>query len=133
MQIIYQTGIWKVLGNNYLPTGFLKMCGRSLATIIAKITNISFVCEYFLKHLYNADVIILAKSGKSQKAKQTPGVYKLIILLSMIGKVIEITIYRRLSDMAEEYKLLFEGQMNNRVARSIELAIRVVIEVIYMV
>ncbi len=108
------------------------MCDRSLTTIIVKITNASFVYEYFLKCLYNADIIILAKSGKSQKAKQTLRTYKPIALLSMIDKVIETAIYRHLSDMAEEYGLFPEGQMDNRVAKSIELAIRVVTEAIYI-
>ncbi len=64
IQIIHQIEVWKVPRNDYLFTGFLKMYGRSLATIIAKITNASFVCEYFPKCLYNADVIVFVKSGK---------------------------------------------------------------------
>ncbi len=130
-QIIHQTGIWKTSGNDCLFIGFLKIYDRPFTTIIVKITNTSFVCKYFPKHLYNTDVIILIKPGKSQKTKQTPGTYRPIALLSMIGKVMETAIYRRLSDMAKEYGLLLEGQMGNRIARSIELAIRVVIEAIY--
>ncbi len=53
-------------------------------------------------------------------------------MLSTIGKVMETTMYRRLSDAAEEYGLLSEGQIDNKVARSTELTIRVVIEAIYM-
>lgn len=109
------------------------MYNRPLTTIIAKITNTSFVYEYFLKHLHNIDIIILAKPGKSQKAKQTLGAYRPIALLSIIGKVIETAICRRLSDMAEEYGLLPEGQMGNKVTKSTELTIRVVIKAIYTV
>ncbi len=132
MQIIYQIGVWKVLENDCLSIGFLKMYDRSLAIIIAKITNASFVYEYFLKRLYNVDVIILIKPGKLQKVKQTLGIYRLIVLLSTIDKVMKIVMCRYLLDAVEEYGLLPEGQMGNRIARSTELAIRVVIEAIYM-
>ncbi len=131
IQIIYQIGIQKALGNNYLFIGFLKIYGRFLVTIIVKITNISFIYKYFLKCLHNADIIIFIKSGKSQKTKQIPGIYRLIALLNIINKVIEIMIYKHLSDIMEEYGFFSEGQMDNRIARSIELAIRVVIEAIY--
>ncbi len=53
-------------------------------------------------------------------------------MLNMIGKVIETAIYRHFSDMVEEYGLLPEGQMGNRIIKSIELAIRVIIEAIYI-
>ncbi len=49
----------------------------------------------------------------------------------MIDKVMEIAIYRCLSDIIEEYRLFLEEQMDNRVARSIELAIRIVIKAVY--
>ncbi len=114
-------------------TRFLKMCGRPFTTIIVKITNASFACEYFLKYLYNIDVIILVKPGKLQKVKQISGVYRLIVLLNMIDKVIETAICRHLSDTMEEYGLFFEGQIDNKVARSIELTIRIVIKAIYTV
>ncbi len=130
-QIICQIGVWKVPGNDYLPTEFLKMCDRPLAIIIAKITNANFVYKYFPKCLCNVDVIILVKPSKLQKAKQTLGVYRPIVLLSTIDKVMKIAIYRHLSDAMKEYRLLPEGQMGNRVAKSTELAIRVVIEAIY--
>ncbi len=109
------------------------MYGRPLVTIIVKITNISFICEYFPKCLYSVDIIILTKPGKSQKTKQILRIYKSIVLLNTINKIMEIAIYRYLLDMAEEYRLLLKGQMGNRVARSIELTIRVVIKTVYMV
>ncbi len=109
------------------------MCGRPFATIIVKITNTSFVYEYFLKCLYNADIIVFAKPGKSQKAKQILGIYRLIVLLNTIGKIIKTAIYRYFSDIMEEYGLLSKGQIDNRVARSIELIIRIVIKAIYIV
>ncbi len=45
----------------------------------------------------------------------------------------ETAIYRHLSDMAKEYGLLPEGQMDNRIVRLTELAIRIVTETVYMV
>ena len=45
---------------------------------------------------------------------RTPGGWRLISLLSTIGKVIEVIIGDRIAKVAEEYKLLPEGQMGNR-------------------
>ncbi len=54
-------------------------------------------------------------------------------MLNTIDKVMETAIYRHLSNTVEEYGLLSERQMGNRVTKSIELVIKVVIKAIYTV
>ncbi len=132
-QIIYQIETWKALKNDYLSTGFLKIYDRSLTTIITKITNTSFIYKYFPKYLYNTNIIILVKPNKSQKTKQILKIYRPIALLNTINKIIEITIYRYLSDITKEYKLLLKEQIGNKVIKSIKLAIRIITKTIYII
>src|SRR5208283_2373156 len=114
-----------------LPTGFLKAYRLPLVRIITKLTNANFKLEYFPKRFRRTEVVVLRKAGKSIKAQRTSGVYRLITLLSTLGKVIETAIYRRIVKAAEEQQLLSEGQIGNRPGRSTELAIRIVTEAIY--
>jgi hypothetical protein len=130
--IIRHTGAWKAPGtNDWLPTGFLKACGRPLAEILAEITNASFALEYYPKYFRSGGVVVLAKPGKTIAQKRTPGGWRPITLLSAVGKVIETAIGRRIADAAEAHQLLPEGQMGNRKERSTELAIRVVTDAVY--
>ena len=131
-EILRRTGAWKAPGtSDWLPTGFLKACGRPLAEILAKITNASFALEYYPRRFRAAGVVVLAKPGKTIAQKQTPGGWRPIALLSAVGKVIEAVIGRRIADAAEEHGLLPEGQMGNRRERSTELAIRMVTDSVY--
>src|SRR5271157_3691181 len=131
IDILRNTGVWKAPGTDLLPTGFLKACGLPLARIMTKLTNASFKLEYFPKQFRGAEVVVLRKAGKSIKVQRTSGVYRPIALLSILGKVIETAIYRRIARAAEEQQLLPEGQIGNRPGRSTELAIRIVTEAIY--
>ncbi len=65
--------------------------------------------------------------------KQILGIYKLIILLNIINKIIETTIYRCFLDIIEKYRFFSEKQIDNKIIRLIELTIRIVIEMIYMI
>src|SRR5208337_4777730 len=131
MDILRNTSVWKAPETDLLPTGFLKAYRLPLARIMTKLTNVSFKLEYFLRRFRRAEVVVLRKAGKSIKAQRTSGVYRPIALLSILGKVIETAIYRRIARAAEEQQLLPEGQIGNRPGRSTELAIRIVIEAIY--
>ena len=76
-------------------------------------------------------MVVLRKAGKSIKAQRTPGAYRPIALLSILRKIIETAICRRIARAAEEQQLLPEGQIGNRPGRSTELAIRIVTEAVY--
>ena len=58
--------------------------------------------------------MVFCKVGKPKEVMRTPGGWRPISLLSIIGKVIEVIINDRIAKTAEEYKLLLKGQMGNR-------------------
>src|SRR5436190_13006668 len=131
-EILCKTGAWKVPGTtNWLPTGFLKACRTLLAEALARITNASFTLEYYPKRFKVVGVVVLAKPGKTIAQKQTLGGWCPIALLSVVGKIIETVVSRRVADTAEDHRLLPEGQMGNRRERSTELAIRAVTDAVY--
>src|ERR1700742_4380530 len=123
-EILRHTGAWKAPGTtDWLPTVFLKACGRPLAVILADITNAGFRLEYYPRRFRAGGVVVLAKPGKTMAEKRTPGGWRPIPLLSAVGKVIEAAIARRIVEAAESHQLLPEGQIGNRRERSTELVI----------
>src|SRR5436190_2199399 len=122
--------VWKAPRNDLLPTGFLKMYGKPLHEVLAKIATASFRLGHFPQRFRNALVVVLHKVGKPKEVTRTPDGWRPISLLSTIGKVIKATIGDRIAKAAEEHKLLPEGQIGNRRQRSTDLAIRLIIEAI---
>lgn len=104
--------------------GFLKACGEPLYEALAELTNASFRLEYFPKRFRTANVVVLRKAGKTVEEQKSPKAWRPISLLSTVGKVIEATISRRITEAAETHNLLPEGQMGNRRERSTELAVK---------
>jgi hypothetical protein len=78
--------------------------------------------------LPTAKVTILPKPNKTIAQKATPGAWRLILLLNIIGKIVEAAFARRITDVAEVKHLLPDGQMGNRRGRSTDLAIRIIIK-----
>lgn len=121
-------GRWKAPGEDMLPTGFLLACGPPLFEALAKLATASFAAEHFPTRFRKARVAVLQKPGKTAAARQTPGGWRPISLLSTVGKAIEFVLTQRITQAAEDAGALPRGQMGNRKNRSTELAIRVVIE-----
>jgi hypothetical protein len=119
-----RTGAWKAPGPDYIPVGFLKACGEPLYKALAELANTSFRLEYFPKRFRTANVAPHRKPGKTVEEQKSPKAWRPISLLSTVGKVIEATISRRITEAAETHNLLPEGQMGNRRERSTELAIK---------
>jgi Reverse transcriptase (RNA-dependent DNA polymerase)/Endonuclease-reverse transcriptase len=130
-EILRGISAWKAPGLDDLPTGFLRACGKPLAEIIATTANACLKLEYFPERFRCAEVVVLAKPGKTGKIVHTPGAYRPIALLSTIGKVIEKIMGDRIAAAAEKHNLLPQGQMGNRPGRSTELAIRMVTDAAY--
>jgi hypothetical protein len=71
---------------------------------------------------------VLPKSNKTAAQKSTPGAWRPISLLNMVGKIVKAAFARRITNMAEDKKLLLNGQMGNKQYRSTNLAIRMMVE-----
>src|SRR2546430_1576247 len=100
--------LWKALGIDNLPAGFLKAYGKPLAKVLTILATKCFKLEWFPKGLKRVKVIILQKLEKEPIAYKTARGYRLIALLPNIGKLIEVIIAARITKAAEEYGLLLE-------------------------
>lgn len=129
-RIIGRTKPWKSPGNDLLPTGFLKLCGRPLYEALAAIATASFRLGHFPKRFRSALVVVIPKPGKKESVMRTPGGWRPVSLLSTIGKVIEAAMGERITSAAEANGLLPDEQMGNRKERSTELAVRLVTEAV---
>jgi hypothetical protein len=126
--IIKSTKSWKASGEDNIPTGLLKACGKPLhKTLIALITS-SFNAAYFPRKFKIAKVTVLPKPNKIIPQKATPGAWRLISLLNIIGKIVKAAFARRITNVAKAKHLLPDGQMGNRRGRLTDLAIRIIIE-----
>jgi hypothetical protein len=126
--IIKSTKFWKASGKDNIPTGLLKACGKLLYKTFAALVISSFNAAYFPRRFKIAKVTVLLKPNKIIAQKATPGAWRPILLLNIVGKVVEAAFARRITNMAKAKHLLSDGQMGNRRGRSINLAIRIIIE-----
>jgi hypothetical protein len=90
----------------------------------------STVLGYFPAVFKKAIVVVLRKPGKSSTQLRQVGGWRPISLLSYMGKVLEGIIAIKITIAAEECGVLPPEQFDNRARRSIELATRVVIEMV---
>lgn len=118
---------WKAPGEDGIPMGFLKACGKPLTRVLAVLIEACLRLGWFPDWCQRAKTVVLNKPGKEPAAYQTPGGYRPIALLLTIGKVVEAVVARKVTEAAEAYSLLPAEQMGNREHRSTELAVRLVV------
>jgi hypothetical protein len=126
--IIKSTKFWKAFGENNISIGLFKACGKLLHKTLAALVTSSFNAAYFPRRFKIAKVTILPKPNKIIAQKATPGAWRPILLLNIVGKVVKAAFARRITDIAEAKYLLSDGQMGNRRGRSTDLAIKMIIE-----
>jgi hypothetical protein len=96
-------------------------------TLAALVTS-SFNAAYFPRRFKIAKVTILPKPNKIIAQKTTPGAWRPISLLNIIGKIVEAAFARRITNVAKAKHLLSDGQIGNRRERLTDLAVRMVIK-----
>jgi hypothetical protein len=96
-------------------------------TFVALVTS-SFNAAYFPRRFKIAKVTVLPKPNKTIIQKATPGAWRPILLLNIIGKIVKAAFARRITNMAKAKHLLSDGQMGNRRKRLTNLAIRIIIK-----
>jgi hypothetical protein len=126
--IIKSTKSWKTPGKDNISTELLKACGKVLHKTLAALVISSFNAAYFPRRFKIAKVTILPKPNKIIAQKATPGAWRSISLLNIVGKVVEAAFARRITNVAEAKHLLSDGQMGNRRGRLTDLAVRIIIK-----
>jgi hypothetical protein len=112
---------YKAPGNDRIPNGFLRAMGPKLAEAVAQLANACWALGHFPARFKEARTVVLRKPGKPSYSD--PGAWRPIALLNTIGKLIESLMAKRLSQAAEEHKLLPDTQMGARPGRSTETAL----------
>jgi hypothetical protein len=112
--IIRNSRPWKAPKDDGLSIGLLKACGKLLFRALAALASSSFQAAYFPKRFKKARITILLKPNKTAAQKFTPGAWRPISLLNAVGKIVEAAFARRITSVAEDKKLLSDGQMENK-------------------
>ena len=109
----------------------LKLIEKWLTPYLLKIFNASIRNGYHPKAWKASIIIALRKEGKGDYT--IIDLYRPIALLNTIGKLLEIIIARRISELAETNNLLLETQIGVRRGRLIEIALYLLIKQIHII
>jgi len=104
--------LWPVLGSRFL-----------------KLYQASLDLKYVPQRWRTAKIVVLRKPNKPDYSK--PKAYRPISLLETISKGLEAVVARRLSYLAETYRLLPENYFGGRPSRSAEQALNLLVEKIH--
>jgi hypothetical protein len=107
--IIKSTKSWKAPGEDNIPTGLFKTCGKLLHKTLAALVISRFKAAYFPRRFKMAKMTILPKPNKTIAQKATPGAWRPISLLNIIGKVVKAAFARRITNVAKAKHLLSNG------------------------
>ena len=100
----------KASGPNSIPTAVLKLINNEIASIFAKLFNLSFSTGVFPDILKTSSVLALFK----KESKLICGNYRPISLLSNISKLLEKLMYSRLYNFLNIFNCLSELQFGFR-------------------
>jgi hypothetical protein len=100
--------------------------GEPLVQAMQSLITAVIKASYYLHRFRSTRTIVLCKPQKPDYLDL--GVWRLIALLSTIGKIIKTLAACRLSALAEQEGLLLDTQMRNRKVRSIDTALDLLIE-----
>lgn len=126
-EAIRKASPWKAPGDDLLPTGLLKACGKPLANVVAILATKCLQLGWFPSRFKKAKTVVLPKGGKPPEVYRTPAGYRPIALLPSLGKVMESVVAMKITEAAEANGLLPDEQMGNRAHRSTEIAVRLVV------
>jgi len=121
----------KALSPNGISNKALQAAAHILVRHLATLINQSLKLGYCLAHFRNSTTVVLCKPGKDNYT--TPKVYRPIILLNTIGKIMDAIIACRLSYLVEKYLVLSNIHMGGRKLKSTEYTLHTVVKQIYKV
>jgi hypothetical protein len=94
---------------------------RHLGNLITRIFAASIDLGYHPQRWRSAKIVVLRKPGNPDYSH--PGAYRPISLFNTLGKLLEAVVARRLSYLAEHYRLLPDTQFGGRPGRTPEQAL----------
>ncbi|GBM96110.1 RNA-directed DNA polymerase from mobile element jockey [Araneus ventricosus] len=115
MTIIAKLNIRKVSGPDKIPNKALKMFTPNALTFLTKVTNTNLILNYFLSRWKQVNIIMLRKLGKNPKFPQS---YRLISLLSSLGKIFENVLQKRINNSCDANNIIPGEQFGFRAHHS---------------
>jgi hypothetical protein len=100
-----------------------------LGSVVLRLYQASLDLKYVPQRWRTAKIVVLRKPNKPDYS--VPKAYRPISLLETISKGLEAVVARRLSYLAETYRLLPENHFGGRPNRSAEQALNLLVEKIY--
>jgi hypothetical protein len=111
----------KAPGVDGIANELLKISSPSLSPLLVPIFNQSLATSSFPTPWKCAATAIIPKAGKDNYTD--PNSYRPIALLSGLGKILELTITRRLTAWAEKSNILADGHLGGRKGAGTEDAL----------
>ncbi len=121
----------KAPGPDQIPNRILKAVAEWLIPHLHTIFNAGLRNGYHPHAWKQAITLALRKPGKDDYT--TPKAYRPIALLNTMGKLLELVIGRRLSELAETNGLLPDTQMGARKGRSAETVLQLLTEQVHTI
>lgn len=121
----------KAPGPDQIPNSILKAASLWLVPRLAPIFTAALRLGYHPHEWKRAVTLILRKPNKADYTSTKA--YRPIALLNTMGKLLEIVIARRLTELAETNRLLPETQMGARRGRSTASALQLITEQIHTI
>jgi hypothetical protein len=121
----------KALGPDQIPNKILKDAEEWLIPHLHKLFNATTRIGYHLKAWKAAITLAIRKPNKEDYTSIEA--YRPIALLNIMGKLLELVMARKLSELAENNGTLPETQMGARKGRSTETALQLLTEQIYTI
>jgi hypothetical protein len=100
-----------------------------LGSVVLKLYQASRDLKYIPQRWRTAKIVVLREPNKQDYSR--PKAYRSISLLQTISKRLEAVIARRLSYLAETYRMLPENHFGGQPNRSVEQALNLLVEKIH--
>lgn len=123
----------KAPGPDGIPNRVLKSIAGPLTEWLLPLIEACIALAYHPIEFKKANAIALKKPGKNKADYTKPGAYRPISLLNTMGKILETVMAKRLSFLAESFRLLPDCQFGARTRRSTETALEFLTEQIHTV
>jgi hypothetical protein len=101
---IQTTLLDKALKENKIPNHILKVIAKVLTLLLTRIFNLLIQLEYISCAFKKSIIVVLRKPRKDNYFKLK--LYRLIVLINTLGKLLDIVLAKRIQYLVEKYYIL---------------------------
>jgi hypothetical protein len=117
--------------SNDISNKILKFLINRLMSTLLRLFRVCAKQKYHFRCFRETNIIALKKSNKSNYTNLKA--YKSITLLNTLNKTVKSIIVKRISNLSETHKLLFDTQMNERQNKACETTLELLTKQIHIV